>query len=284
MNTSIVQAALADLESKCDRARGAQRQIEAQQTGETNTGGTYEDPGAALTALLTDLYEILLVVLEAAELPQARTRLIDKWHELAKGGGIGASSYNSQFDYLECPTFEYIDTLIEGLRIASGDAISSHESYELAKLEAILRKTPVLLKRRGITPKGKNGEKEVRDVMHDYLNAFFTDYIPSPKIYGDIKNFVADCGVRKLRVAIEFKYADSREKFMTCLGGIFEDGGGYNGSLDWTRFYTLIYQTEAFESEGRVRSELTRAGLLRWTAILVTGAGEPAKRRSGKKE
>lgn len=59
---------------------------------------------------------------------------------------------------------------------------------------------------------------------------------------------------------------------------IREDAGGYSGSLDWTRFYSVIYQTSAFESEDRIRSELTRAGLVTWTGILVTGAG--ARRRA----
>jgi len=39
---------------------------------------------------------------------------------------------------------------------------------------------------------------------------------------------------------------------------IREDAGGYGGSLDWTRFCSVIYQTSAFESEDRIRLELTR--------------------------
>lgn len=53
------------------------------------------------------------------------------------------------------------------------------------------------------------------------------------------------------------------------------------GSLDWTRFYSVIYQTEAFESEDRIRSEMARAGtLMTWKAILVTGAGARPHRTS----
>jgi hypothetical protein len=62
------------------------------------------------------------------------------------------------------------------------------------------------------------------------------------------------------------------------MGGIFEDVSGYSGTLDWTRFYTVIYQTKAFESEDRIKSELARAGtLLTWKALLVTGAGAHKK-------
>jgi hypothetical protein len=109
--------------------------------------------------------------------------------------------------------------------------------------------------------------------MHDYLESFFTEFRRSVQINGIIKNFQPDCGVRNLGVAIEFKFATTKEEVTRSLGGIFEDVSGYAGSKDWTRFYTVIYQTEAFESEDRFRSELTRAGALNWQAILVTGAG-----------
>ena len=99
-------------------------------------------------------------------------------------------------------------------------------------------------------------------------------------IPGIVKDFKPDCCIRNLRAAIEIKYADSRDEVAKRLGGIFEDAGGYSGSRDWTRFYSLIYQTESFESEDRVRSEMTRAGLVTWKAILVTGSGARAKRRT----
>jgi hypothetical protein len=82
-----------------------------------------------------------------------------------------------------------------------------------------------------------------------------------------------------LKAAIEFKFADTREEVSQALGGIFEDVAGYSGSLDWIRFYSVIYQTEAFESEDRIRSEITRAGVLTWKGFLVTGSG--TRRKNG---
>ena len=69
---------------------------------------------------------------------------------------------------------------------------------------------------------------------------------------------------------------------MQAMSGIFEDVSGYSGSLDWTRFFSVIYQTEAFVSEDRVRSEMARAGtLFTWKTVLVTGAGgRPRKKRA----
>jgi hypothetical protein len=175
---------------------------------------------------------------------------------------------------LECEAFEYISRLIKSLWTVSGDAIGRSESYELAMLETILRKTPVLVHRRGVTP---SGEIDIQDVMHDYLQAFFTEYKHPITIPGIIKDFKPDGGVRNLKAAIEFKYAANREEVGKSLGGIFEDAGGYSGSLDWTRFYSLIYQTKPFESEDRVKSEMTKAGLITWKALLVTGPGSRKK-------
>jgi len=273
MNSSIIRAALADLESELERARGPKRQIEAEYTRERINEG-YVDPKAALTAALNDTYELLLVVLEASELSDTRSRLVDKWVQLGENEGVGTTRYDHEFDYLECEAFEYISRLIKSLRTVSGDAVGRSESYELAMLETILRKTPVLVHRRGVTP---TGEINIQDVMHDYLQAFFTEYKHPITISGIIKDFKPDGGVRNLKTAIEFKYAANREEVGKSLGGIFEDAGGYSGSLDWTRFYSLIYQTEPFESEDRVKSEMTRAGLITWKALLVTGPGSRKK-------
>ncbi|MDS4068468.1 MAG: hypothetical protein RKO24_02490 [Candidatus Competibacter sp.] len=277
MNSSAILSALMTLESELDDARRAKRQIEAEKTGEPTTYDFFEDSKAALTSVLNEIHDLLLVVLEAADLPQTRSCLIKKWRELQKKGGIGTNYYDDQFGYLRCPSFEYIATLIKGLRLASGDAMNLQESYELAKLETLLKKTPALLHRRKIEP---DGEMKLQEIMHDYLDACFTEYKHPVIIPGIVKDFKPDGGIRNLRTAIEFKYANSREEVARSLGGIFEDAGGYSGSHDWTRFYSLIYQTEAFESEDRVHSEMTRAGLVTWKAILVTGGGTRGRRKS----
>lgn len=275
MNSSAILSALMTLESELDDARAAKRQIEAEISGEP-TDIYYEDSKVALTSILNGIYEVLLVVLEAADLPQSRSCLIKKWRKLQNKSGIG-TNYNNIFGYLECPSFDYISTLIKGLRLASGDAMNLQESYELAKLETLLRKTPTLIHRRDIE---LVGETKLQEIMHDYLGACFTEYKHPVTILGIVKDFKPDGGIRNLRAAIEFKYAISREEVARSLGGIFEDAGGYSGSRDWTRFYSLIYQTEPFESEDRVQSEMTRAGLVTWKAILVTGDGTRGRRKN----
>jgi hypothetical protein len=57
---------------------------------------------------------------------------------------------------------------------------------------------------------------------------------------------------------------------------------GYCGSLDWTRFYTVLYQTEAFVSEEKFKKAVSRGGRHEWTPIVVTGGGT-RKKKSGEK-
>jgi hypothetical protein len=241
-------------------------------------GGGFEYPEEALPVYLAEIYDTLLVVLEAADLPETRKRLIEKWQGF-EGGGIGKTQFYDQYDYMESKPFDYLKTLVNGLRISVGEREDSLEAFELSKLEMILRATPTLLHRRQKEPRD---ESEIQEVMHDYLRAFFPQYNPHVRIQGVIRGFEPDGGVRNLKAAIEFKFATSRSEVSKALGGIFEDISGYK-SLDWTRFYTVLYQTEAFESEDRFKLEISRIAPLTWTPILVTGAGTREQRGSARR-
>ncbi len=271
MEVARIRSALADIERDLERARSAKTQIENDATRRPTSGGVFEEPEAALGAILTEIYERVLVVLEAAGLPETRSRFLERLMHFEKTGEMNRAPYNYQYDFADSKPYAYLSSVVDALRSTSGDEQSPHDSYELAQLETILRRTPVLVHRRGSPP---TGEHDVQTVMHDYLSAFFTEYRHPIKIHGVIREFEPDGGVRNLRTAIEFKYAASKTEVSRALGGIFEDVSGYAGSLDWTRFYTVIYQTAPFESEDRIRSELTRAGVVTWKSILVTGPGK----------
>jgi hypothetical protein len=266
MNLDVVRSALADIEREVELARDAKQHIEDVITDRRTEGSSYEDPEAALTSFLTALFERLLVILEAAGLVDTRNRLIERWPNL----DVEKTTYDGRFDYAENKAYEYLSTLVDALRSIVADARSPAESYEIAQLETVLARTAVLLRRRDCVPVS---EVEIQRVMHDYLEALYSDYRRTVRIPGIIKDFQPDGGVRHLRAAIEFKFATTKEEVTRALGGIFEDVSGYAGSRDWTRFYTVVYQTEPFESEDRVRTELVRAGALTWKCILVTGAG-----------
>jgi hypothetical protein len=191
---------------------------------------------------------------------------------------------------LESNPYDFLKTIVDGLRASTGENLGTGEAFELVKLETRLKKTPVLLRNRGVIPKR---ELDVQEVMNDYLSAFFTDFRKSVQIGGVIRDFKPDCGIRNLKAAIEFKFAAKEDEVARAISGIFEDVSGYSGSRDRSRFYTVIYQTEPFESEDRVRTEVTRAGAITWNLFLVTGLGSrrpktarsktKSNRRAGKK-
>lgn len=268
MNQSVIQAALMGLEQMFERAREAKAQVEAEANARHTEGPFYLDAERALSSTLSELYEALLVILEAGGLNSTRLRLIDRWPALK----VDETTYDAEFDYADNAAYRFLASQLDALRNSVSDVRPGADSYELAQLEALLRRTAVLVKRRGVIP---SREFDVQTVMHDYLGAFFIEYRPTVSIPGTITDFKPDCGVRNLNVAIEFKFAQNEPEVRRAMRGILEDISGYAGSRDWNRFYTVIYQTAAFESEDRVRSELTRAGALTWKAILVTGAGEP---------
>jgi hypothetical protein len=277
MDPIPIKAALSELERLLDSARDARYQIECARTNTRFIGG-FAAPELALPGILNQIEEMLLVVFEAAGLSLTRERLAQKWAEFEKNGGIGKTNYNAEFDYLESLPLSFVEQMIDSLRACAGEAIPTKDAHELALLERFLRNTATLVHKRNAQP---TKEKDVQDVMHDYLEATFTQYRRHVTIPGIVRDFNADGGVRNLKAAIEFKFADSQGELSRAVGGIFEDVSAYSGSLDWTRFYSVIYQTQPFESEDRIKSEMARAGtLLTWKHILVTGGGARPRRTS----
>lgn len=277
MDRSTICDALGELLLKLEKTRDAKKQIESGYTGARIQGGFYEFPEAAFEAYLHETYNTVVILLEAAALPETRRALVERWRQFCEEG-VGHTDYLEKYDYLKSEPFEYLSNLIDGLRISAGEGVNTLEAYELGKLEAILRRTAVLLRGRDIQPKR---EQDIQQVMHDYLNAFFPEYKHPITIPGTVQDFKPDGGIRNLRAAIEFKFATSKEQVAKAVRGIFEDVSGYSGSLDWTRFYSVIYQTEPFESEERVRTDVSRTRALTWTPILVTGAAHRRRLKKG---
>lgn len=147
-------------------------------------GSTYEEPEEAPRYFLDRLHDLLLVVLDVSDLSAIRDRLIERWKWFEKNGGIGKTRFDPQFDYSESKPYDYLKMIIDGLRISTGENLSVGESYELARLETILRKTPVLLRTRRVVPQR---ELDIQEVMNDYLSAFFTEYKKDIQIGGIIR-------------------------------------------------------------------------------------------------
>ncbi|MCU1302000.1 MAG: hypothetical protein JWQ87_2284 [Candidatus Sulfotelmatobacter sp.] len=265
------------LQGVLEKARDVRSQLEADVFGGTGRGG-YEFPEAALEGYLEEAETLLEMILEARGLPLTRLRLIEKWAALEKEGLTHTIPY-PEVGYLESKPLSYLEKITDGLRMVLGRPQDPWESYELRKLESLLRKTATILKREKIAPEN---EHDIQVQMNKYLEACFAEYVKNVHIPGGITTFKPDGGIRNLKAAIEFKFASTRDEVSRSLRGIFEDVTGYKGSADWTRFYSVVYQTEAFESEEKFRHDLARAGAMSWIPILVTGKGRRRKTEAKK--
>lgn len=166
-----------------------------------------------------------------------------------------------------------LESIYQALKILATDAPGklTEEPAELKRLEFVLRCTAKIVRDANakMTP---SREHDVQCVMHNHLENVFEDYSRSVMIAKSIASFKADGGVISLQAAIEFKFCDSLNLVKTALRGINEDLSGYSGSKDWTRFYSVIYQTEPFITEAHFKRSLGLSGNAgQWTIIVVTG-------------
>jgi len=136
-------------------------------------------------------------------LSATRARLMERWKWFQENGGISKTRFDPQFDYLESKPYDYLKTIIYGLRISTGENLSTGESYEVARPETILRKNarpapqPACRPATGIRCSRSN-ERLIESILYRIQEKH-------PK-WGIIRDFNPDCGIRNLKAAIEFKY------------------------------------------------------------------------------
>jgi hypothetical protein len=280
MDIAVVKNVVGSLDKLLSNAKEALWDVEREVFGNPGYGdaGGYAYPRGAMEAFLEELHDVLLVVLEAADMPETRASLINAWRGFLDGG-LGHTNDNEEFQNCESPALTFLDRLIQGLRITVSEAISSEEAWTLNRLEAMLRDTPGLVHRRPMPPANEN---ELQKIMHDYLSACFPDFRPNPQIGGTLKNFKPDCGIASVGAAIEFKIVHNQEQMSIAFSGVAEDTAGYKGSKDWTRFYAVIYQAQPFMLESQLRSDLKRIGAARWIPIVVNGPTKSTEGRAKK--
>jgi hypothetical protein len=281
MDSLIVKNAIGGLDKILSQARRALwevgREIYVGYDEEAEDQGGYADPRGALGANLEELHHILLVVLEAAQMPEARASLVKAWPKFTSVKD-GLRHADEDHEYQDCtsPAFTFVERLIKALRMTVSQQITSEQAWTLARLEAMLEDTPGLVHRQDAPPAD---EADLQAIMHDYLSAAFPDFRKNPQIGGSIKNFVPDCGIASVGAAIEFKIAHTKKKAVTAFTGVVEDTGGYKGSKDWTRFYAVMYQAKPFILKSHLQSDMKRIGAATWKAILVNGATKPSARK-----
>lgn len=213
----------------------------------------------------------IALVLEAVGMPSTRTLLLRELRKLeGEGAGFRAVEFYPEHDAIVSRPLTLLRDTVEGLQLLSGKQESPVDTFLRERFVEILRDTGHLVHKRRVDPKN---EHDVQLVMRDYLEVVFPDFVKEFDIPGVLKNFKPDGGVRSLKAAVEFKFADSEAEVVRALSGLFEDSAGYAGSDDWTTFYSVVYMTGPHATESRFKSDIRRGGLRAWTPILVQGPG-----------
>jgi len=272
MEIAVVKNAIESLDELLSEAKRALWDVQKEVFGIPSNGG-YAYPREALKGLLDELCDVLLVVLDAADMRETRASLINKWRVFIHDRGLGHTNDHQGFQNCDSPALTFLDRLIKGLRIAVGKPIPNDEGWTVRKLDEVLRNTSVLVCKRQSPPAD---EDDLKKIMHNYLHACFRDdFRRNPTVGGILKDFKPDCGIASVGAAIEFKFIRTKEKTGVAVSSIVEDANGYKGSKDWTRFYAVIYQAESFISESDLQNELKRSEATEWTAIVVNGPMAP---------
>ena len=84
----------------------------------------------------------------------------------------------------------------------------------ISHFESILINTPKIVKDRGVEP---SNEAEVRKCVYDLLIHIFPDTVREIPIVQETKTYKPDLGVKSLKVAAEYKFADSVMKLKKQL-------------------------------------------------------------------
>ncbi|MFI5115228.1 MAG: hypothetical protein ACHP8B_00880 [Terriglobales bacterium] len=275
-----LSALILEIESDLEKADAARSQLEDEVTGNRRRSGGLEIPREALRGYIESAAARLSVVLDIGGMSGSHAQLAERWKDFSKKrDGVGDTHFHPDVDWLECPALSYLQSLTSAISAARGKDVDLMERYELNKLELLLEKLPQMLLTEGVVPQS---EKDVRDVAHKYLEIYFTQYTRDVQIPGPIRPFKPDAGIMNLKVAIEFKFATDRSEINREIGELFEDTSGYANSLDWRRFYCVVYQTQALISKDQLKAELDKASRKTWTPILVSATGNRKTKKIGK--
>ena len=220
MKTDVLEKSLGEINKLLADARSALAQVEAEvfQFSIKDQNGFFEQPRLAMASFLQQLHDILLVVLEAAEMPETRATLVKRWTEFTSAReGLRHTINYGESESSESPAIRLLEHTIKGLELSVTGGLSSEEAWTLSRLEQMLRDTAALVHQRKVVPKN---EHHVQAVMHDYLCACFPGFTKAPAINGSIKNFRPDCGVSSVGAAIEFKIAHTAEDVAVAFSGV----------------------------------------------------------------
>jgi hypothetical protein len=218
--------------------------------------------------------ERMAAYLELSGMNETRSEFLASWKGFESNLDKTQWDHSDESDDLSSPALDFLErwywTFRDMLPESSKQSKGQAEHLELEKCFAyMLRSTAIILGNYCVTP---TCEADVKRTMTKHLETVFADYTPQFSIAKPLVSFKPDGGVVSLRSAVEFKFCETEADVKTAIHGITEDLAGYSGSLDWTKFYTVVYQTKPFTNEPKFQAALSGSGMTdRWTFIVVTG-------------
>ncbi|OIR12675.1 hypothetical protein GALL_57420 [mine drainage metagenome] len=229
--------------------------------------------------MLIETFEAIKLKFDLAYEYLSLTRMSEKLEtELKKYKGKFADlEYFSYVDIFYSPVevifLRHLNALTSHVKLENENEYETINSFFL--LERILRGTSKMLSDRKIEPAN---ETEVKNEVYKTLIHVFPDTVREIPIAKVSKTYKPDIGIKRLKSAIEYKFASSAEETKTAIGGIFEDINGYEGSKDWTTFYSVIYMTDSFMTQDQVEAEFKLSNVPHhWKPIVVYGHGKRVK-------
>ena len=224
-----------------------------------------------LANLLQPLNIDFAIALEMMGLTETRGDFLFRWSNYSQTDFKEPQEFHSDDgDFLESIPLNYCHKILRYLEMTFESEATSIKKSQIDTLEFVLKSTAKIVRDFSRTPPA--GEMDIQRLMHPFLANTFLSFTKNLTISKPITSFKPDCGIIDLSAAIEFKFVKNVAELGTALRGLTEDLSGYSGSLDWTDFYSVIYQTGAFGHEDQVRDALLKSGNAdRWRVFLVTG-------------
>jgi hypothetical protein len=174
---------------------------------------------------------------------------------------------------LYCPALEFLADCLNSIEVVvpRTEESARTSSDRMRILEQVLRGTSKIIWDRKLEP---SKESEIRNAVYDVLIHVFPDTVREVPIAQVSKIYKPDIGVRSLKAAVEYKFADNESEARSLLGGIYEDIHGYAGSEDWKTFFAVLYMTGNFLTLDQVIAEWQMTNVPHsWKPIVVTGRG-----------
>jgi DpnII restriction endonuclease len=272
VSQAFVAHAVARLLDKTRSAYSILRDLDACMTSSFDGKEEFEAQRSEdLASHLGSLGRQLPVLLDLIGMNDTRRSFLSSWEAFANNLGETVGEQDEVNVWLVSRPLRLIDEILEVIG-AGSKGVLEEESAGIKILEHVLQATPQILKAHGVVPRK---ESDVQRVLHDHLESTFDDYSKGIKLPKGLKSFIPDGALPALETLIEVKFVDSKRKVAPIFSGIMEDLSGYGGSRDWTRFYSVIYQTGPFVNETRFDRCLRLSGNAgSWKAIVVGGHGE----------